>query len=175
MALTVPAHAERSLQMPVSRARAWELLLDIPLWAALFPRVDAVVEMEAPAADLADGEMDLGAWRWTMEPMGPPGLEMRTEYGCAYTAHPPAKGDDAYRLVWTPVDGVGNARFGGAAFLVETGAGVCELTLTIDAELTIPAPRLLRGVVETAVAFEFRRTLDTFLERVAAQLASDAG
>ena len=164
MALTVPARAERSLRMPVPRARAWELLLDIPLWTALFPRVDSV----EPLAEPSDAPGDLGAWRWTMEPLGPPGLEMVTAYGCRYTADA-----DAHRLTWAPVDGVGNARFAGQAALTAAG-DACDLALALDGELSIPAPRLLRGVVEKAVEFEFRRTLDTFLERIADELADGA-
>ena len=164
MALTVPAHVARRQRLPVPEARAFELLLDLPAWAALFPRVDAIEPLDGHPPDGSEG--DLGAYRWTMTPMGPPGLELATVYACHYTAD-----RDARRLVWVPVEGVGNARFSGTADLTPDGDAACTLALAIDAELEIPAPRLLRRVVETAVHFEFGRTVDVFLGNVEARLA----
>lgn len=167
MALTVPAQVERTQTVPVSRERAFELLLDVPAWAALFPRVDTIEPVPAtPAADVPLDGHDLGAFRWAMVPMGPPGLEMVTEYACRYGAD-----RDTWQLAWVPVEGVGNARFSGAARLAEAGPDACAIALRIDAELQIPAPRLLRRVVEAAVHFEFGRTVDTFLDNVAERLA----
>ena len=169
MPLTVPAQVTRTQRLPVPRDRAFELLLDLPAWAALFPRVDTIEPMDQDASPDAPGPsaaQALGAYRWTMVPLGPPGLEMVTVYACHYAAD-----RDAGRLTWTPVEGVGNARFSGEATLSTGDAEGCDLALRIDAELEIPAPRIVRGIVEAAVHFEFGRTVDTFLDNVADRLA----
>ena len=99
------------------------------------------------------------AFLWQMDPLGPPGVQVRTVYACRYRRQPgPA-------LAWTPVEGVGNARFGGAVRLAARDGGTAG-TLRLEAALEVPAPRFARAVVEPAVALEMGRMTDTFLVRL---------
>ena len=160
--IEVPVRIERAFRLPAPPAEAWVWLRDVPRWGALFPGVAAVEPFAAPpeAAPPAGGG-GAGAFLWTMEPMGPPGGRVTTVYACRYRAD-----DVARTLAWTPVEGVGNARFAGSADL-RGGTGGAAGTLRLEATLQIPAPRFARAVVEPAVAFEMGRMTDGFLDRLA--------
>ena len=156
--IEVPVRVERAFRLAAPPPATWALLRDVPRWGALFPGVASVEPYGAPPG----GGGGAGTWVWTMEPMGPPGGRVTTVYACHYHA------DDAARtLAWTPVEGVGNARFEGAVALREVPGGVAG-RLRLEAALQIPAPRFARAVVEPAVAFEMGRMTDGFLDRLRA-------
>jgi len=154
--IRVPAEVRRSFRLAVPVGAAFAHLQDVPRWARLFPHVESVDPLPA-----REGEV----WQWTMEPLGPPGLQVRTVYACRYTF------DAATRSVtWTPVDGVGNAAFAGGVTLAEADRQQAEGTLWLEAALEIPAPRFMAGVVRAALAVEFGRMTDRFLENLAKQV-----
>ncbi|HEX8300000.1 MAG TPA: SRPBCC family protein, partial [Rubricoccaceae bacterium] len=128
------------------------VLSDVPAWGALFPNVARIEPL--PERD---------AFVWTMVPIGPPGVAVQTVYACRYTV------DAAARTVaWTPIDGVGNARFAGRVALSPRADGGTDAHLVLDAVLSVPAPALLRPLVVAAVTHEFGRVLDTFASRLEA-------
>ena len=153
--IRVPAEVRRSFGLDVRADDAFALLRDVPRWGRLFPHVADISALPEYGPD---------AWRWTMEPLGPPGMEARTVYACRYTF------DEAARsVVWTPIPEVGNATFEGAVALTAQGhrtAGELELAATLE----IPAPGFLRGVVRAALALEFGRMTDRFLVRLAEEV-----
>ena len=154
MAVEVPLRLERTVALRLAPDAAFALLADVPAWGALFPHVESVGAYP-PAGP--------GAFAWTMEPLGPPGVGVRVRYACRY------RSDAAARTVsWTPVEGVGNARFeGGVALAPGAGSGTVA-RLRLGATLWIPAPVFVRPLVVPAVTFEFRRMVDTFAARLAA-------
>ena len=148
--IEVHTQIERAFRLAAAPDAAWALLQDVPRWGALFPRVASVEPYPAAGPD---------AFLWRMDPLGPPGVQVRTVYACRYRRQPgPA-------LEWTPVEGVGNAQFDGAVRLAACPGGTAG-TLRLAAALDIPAPRFARAVVEPAVALEMGRMTDTFLARL---------
>lgn len=141
----------RSFRLRAAPARAFAFLRDVPAWGALFPHVESVAPL--------DGTSD--AFVWTMAPLGPPGVAVRTVYACRY-----AFDDAAHRIDFEPVDGVGNARFAGAIALADGARGGTDGDLRLDAALKIPAPAFARVLVEPAVSLAFRQMTATFLERL---------
>ena len=156
--IRIPVALDRAFELAAGVDDAYALLSDLPAWASLFPRVASLDPLGAHA------------WRWTMEPMGPPGFEARTVYGCRY-----AFDAEAHAVTWAPLDGVGNARFAGSVELASAPDARSRPrtsgALRLDTELEIPAPRFARAVVQPAVAFEMGRMVDTFLDRVRERLA----
>ena len=153
----VSAHVARRFRLAAPPDRAWALLRDVPRWGALFPHVEAV-----------EPGPEAGVFVTRMAPMGPPGGRVRVVYACRYAPDPEARS-----LVWTPVDGLGTARFDGAASLAPAAGGGTDGTdgaLRLDAVLHVPAPGFLRGVVEAGVNAEMGRMTDTFLARLDAAL-----
>ncbi len=154
----IDAHAriERARHLSASPDHAWAFLEDVLRWGPLFPHVETVEPY--PAA----GPM---AFRWELEPLGPPGRKVRTVYACRYDADA-----DTRTLTWTPVEGVGTAQFAGRCALTPAGDGT-DGTLEMDARLAIPAPGFLRAVLAPLVHVEMSRMVDTFLERLDDALA----
>lgn len=151
---------ERAFRLAASPDAAWALLADVPRWGALFPRVASVEPFPAAGPDV---------YRWTMEPMGPPGVQVRTEYACRYLRQPNAR-----VLTWTPVEGVGNARFEGAVRLAPRSDGGSDGALRLAATLQIPAPRFAQAIVEPAVSLEMGRMTDRFLARLDRALRAES-
>ena len=154
MSLEVPVSVRRALALRLAPEAAFALLADVPAWAALFPHVDRV-EAFAPAGP--------DAFLWTMAPLGPPGAAVRTVYACRYQSDAAA-----LAVAWTPVEGVGNARFEGAIALAPGPDGGTVGELRLAATLSVPAPAFARPLVVAAVTFEFGRMVDTFAARLAA-------
>ncbi len=149
--IAVTAPVARSFRLAAPVDAAWALLHDVPRWGRLFPHVEAV----EPLPDEA------GAFLWRMSPLGPPGGRVRIVYACRYVA------DEAARtMTWTPVEGVGNARFDGACAIVPVESGGTTGRLRLVATLQVPAPSFLRGVVEAGVTAEMGRMTDVFLGRL---------
>ncbi|WP_420455469.1 SRPBCC family protein [Rubrivirga sp.] len=150
----IDAHAriERARHLSASPDHAWAFLEDVLRWGPLFPHVEAVEPY--PAAGPT-------AFRWELEPLGPPGRKVRTVYACRYAADA-----DARVLTWTPVEGVGTARFEGRCALAPAADGGTDGTLEMEATLEIPAPGFLRPVLAPLVHVEMARMVDTFLERL---------
>ena len=153
--LHVPVAIDRPFGLTASPAVAFAFLRDVPAWGALFPHVETVEPL--------DGEPE--AFVWTLEPLGPPGVAVRTVYACRYVPD-----DDARTLTWTPVEGVGNARFQGGVALAPGTTGGTDGRLWLRATLEIPAPGFARAVVAPAVQLAFRQMMATFLERLDAAL-----
>lgn len=154
--LPVLIAVDRRFGLAAAPDAAFALLCDVPAWGRLFPHVEAV----APLGTETD------AFVWTLEPLGPPGFAARTVYACRYV--PDA---EARSLTWTPVDGVGNARFAGGVTLEPDGDGTAG-RLWLDATLELPAPAFARAIVEPAVGLAFRQMVGTFLERLDAALTT---
>lgn len=158
MPLGVEIHLARPFGLRAAPARAFALLRDVPAWGRLFPHVEHVV----PLADQPD------AFVWTLAPLGPPGLAVQTVYACRYASDPAAGA-----LSWSPVDGIGNARFAGRVALTPGRDGSTHGHLRLDAVLQLPAPAFARPVVEGAVRLAFRQMTETFLERLDQTLGPD--
>lgn len=154
--IRVPVSLDRAFDLPVGIDVAFALLSDIPRWGGLYPRVASLDPIPEQGPD---------AWRWRMEPMGPPGFEARIVYGCRYTINP-----ERHAVTWVPLAGVGNSLFSGAAELVG-GANLCSGRLRLEADLEIPAPRFVKPLVQAQVGFEMGRMTDTFIQRVRNELA----
>lgn len=153
--IRVPAEVERSFHLEVTADRAFDLMRDVPRWAWLFPNIEAVDPLPGHGPD---------AWCWTMQPLGPPGIQVQTVYACRYTFD-----DDRLEVTWAPIPGEGNATFAGGVAYTDRGTEA-DGTLWLEAELEIPAPRFVAGIVRAALDAEFGRMTDRFLTRLAAEV-----
>lgn len=148
--MDVPVSTRRTAALRLAPAAAMEMLADVPAWGRLFPRVASIEPLNAADAFL-----------WTMEPIGPPGAAVQTVYGCRYTF-----GERS--VAWTPVAGIGNARFSGQVEVEARADGGADLHLALESVLTVPAPAFVRPLVVAAVSLEFRRMIDIFAARLEA-------
>ncbi|MEM1056523.1 MAG: SRPBCC family protein [Bacteroidota bacterium] len=153
--IRVPAEVRRTFRLAVPAPEAFTLMRDVPRWARLFPNVESVQPLPEAGED---------AYVWTMEPLGPPGVQVRTVYACRYTFDA-----EGLQVNWVPVPGEGNATFTGGVAYTEDGPEA-DGALWLEAELEIPAPRFVAGVVRAALTAEFGRMTDRFLRRLSREV-----
>ena len=151
----IPVDLARRFALPVPVEEAYAFLQDVPRWGLLFPHVERI-----------DPEDEPQVWRWTMEPLGPPGFAVQTVYACRYTFTP-----ESHAVAWAPIDGVGNARFEGSVTLAHADSETCTGDLLLRARLTLPIPGFALPIARPAVVAEFGRSTDRFLSRLREVLA----
>ena len=126
----------------------FEVLADVPLSASHFPKVDQLVDLGG------------GAYRWEMEKIGVAQIKLQTIYACKYTSSK-AKGT----VVWTPIKGEGNALVSGSWKITDKKKST-HLVLTINGDLSIPLPGLMKMVVAPIVEGEFEKMVEKYIENL---------
>lgn len=155
MAITVPIHLGYELEVRAKAAEVFELLSDVPTSVSFFPKVDKLT-------DLGDG-----VYRWEMEKVGTAQVNIQTVYASRYASNK-AKGS----VTWTPVPGVGNALVGGAWKITDHKKST-HLQLTIDGEIHVPLPGLMKMVVAPVVEGEFEKLVEKYLANLATRFGGE--
>ena len=124
------------------------VLSDVPTSASHFPKVNKLV-------DLGDG-----AYRWEMEKIGIAQINLQTIYACKYVSSK-AKGS----VVWTPVNGEGNALVSGS-WKISDKKKSTNLVLKINGDLSIPLPGLMKMVVTPVVQAEFEKMVEKYVDNL---------
>ena len=129
MAVEVNVEIKNEFEVRANLETAYALFADVPRSIGHFPDVE----------DLIDRNDNV--YEWVMKSKGPKGREHSVRYACLYTSDESDK-----TVVWTPVDGVGNAVFKGSWKLKALDKGT-KVQFETTATMFIPAPKLLRKVV----------------------------
>jgi carbon monoxide dehydrogenase subunit G len=137
-------------------ATVFEVLSDVPKSASFFPKVDRLV--------------DLGqnTFRWEMAKIGLAQVNLQTIYASKYTSNK-AKGS----VIWTPVEGEGNALVSGSWKIVDKKK-TTHLTLNITGDLTLPLPGLMKMVVGPVVESEFEKMVEQYIDNLTAHFGGEA-
>jgi carbon monoxide dehydrogenase subunit G len=155
MAISVPIHMGYELEVKAKAAEVFEVLSDVPTSVAFFPKVDKLT-------DLGDG-----VYRWEMEKVGTAQVNIQTVYASKYTSNK-AKG----LVTWKPVPGVGNALVGGGWKITDNRKST-HLQLTIDGEINVPLPGLMKMVVAPVVEGEFEKLVEKYLANLAQRFGGE--
>ena len=134
----------------------FEVLSDVPKSASFFPKVDQLV--------------DLGqnTYRWEMAKIGLAQINLQTIYASKYTSNK-AKGS----VIWTPVEGEGNALVSGSWKIVDKKKST-HLTLNITGDLTLPLPGLMKMVVGPVVESEFEKMIEQYIDNLTQHFGGEA-
>lgn len=137
-------------------ATVFDTLSDVPTSASFFPKVDKLV--------------DLGknTYRWEMAKIGLTQVNLQTIYASKYTSNK-AKGS----VVWTPVEGEGNALVSGSWKIVDKKTST-HLELNIQGELTLPLPGLMKMVVGPVVEGEFEKMVEQYIDNLTQHFGGEA-
>jgi hypothetical protein len=95
-----------------------------------------------------------------MEEVGTPQVNIRTVYASRYVSNRTKK-----TVTWSPVPDVGNAQIGGS-WLIQANKGSTTITLTIEGQVEVQLPSLMRVVVEPVVAVEFERLVEAYIDNL---------
>ena len=126
-------------------ADVFAVLSDVPTSVSHFPKVHKLTDM---------GD---GVYKWEMEKVGTAQVNIQTVYASKYVSNK-AKGT----VVWTPVEGVGNALVGGNWKITDKKKSTA-IALQITGEVTLALPSLMKMVVAPIVEGEFEKLVDKYI------------
>jgi carbon monoxide dehydrogenase subunit G len=137
-------------------ATVFEVLSNVPKSASFFPKVDQLV--------------DLGqnTYRWEMAKIGLAQVNLQTIYASKYTSNK-AKGS----VIWTPVEGEGNALVAGSWKIVDKKKAT-QVELQLTGDLTLPLPGLMKMVVGPVVEHEFEKMVEQYIDNLTKHFGGEA-
>jgi carbon monoxide dehydrogenase subunit G len=145
MAVTVNIDLCYEFDVKAKADEVFEVLSDVPTSVSHFPKVDKLTDMGG------------GVYKWEMEKVGTAQVNIQTVYASKYVSNK-SKGT----VVWTPVEGVGNALVGGHWKLKDNKKST-GVELKIAGEITLPLPGLMKMVVAPVVEGEFEKLVDKYI------------
>jgi carbon monoxide dehydrogenase subunit G len=155
MAMTVTIDLGYEFTVKADYNTVFDTLSDVPTSASYFPKVDQLV--------------DLGknTYRWEMAKIGIAQANLQTVYASKYIANK-AKGT----VVWTPVEGEGNALVSGN-WKITDKKNATHLELHIHGDLTLPLPSLMKKIVAPVVEGEFEKMVEQYINNLTKQFGGE--
>lgn len=148
MAIKVTIDLGYELNVKASYQKVFDTLSDVPTSASFFPKVDQLVDM---------GD---NVYRWEMAKIGLAQVNLQTVYASKYVSNA-----DKGTIVWTPVEGVGNALVSGNWKIVDKKKST-HITFKSKGELTLGLPGLMKMVVAPVVEAEFEKLVEQYLDNL---------
>ncbi len=142
------------ISVNASPERAYALVADVYRSGMHFPSVDALTPLD-----------DRGRWRWQLKEKGIGPVKIRAAYDAIYLA------DEAARTVtWSaPETGYGNMKSAGKWEIVGE-ASTSRLRFYAHTTAYIPAPRMMKKLVEAFAREELLRLKRQYVAAIAATL-----
>jgi carbon monoxide dehydrogenase subunit G len=156
MAVTVNIDLGYEFDVNAKAPEVFEVLADVPASVSHFPKVDKLTDMGG------------GVYKWEMEKVGTAQVNIQTVYASKYVSDK-ARGT----VVWTPVEGVGNALVGGQ-WKIKDKKKSTGIELRIDGEITLPLPGLMKMVVAPVVESEFEKLVDQYIANLIKRFGGEA-
>ena len=156
MAVTVSINMGYEFDVKASAKDVFAVLSDVPTSASHYPKVDKLV-------DLGDG-----AYRWEMAKIGIASVNLQTVYASKYVSNK-AKGT----VAWTPVKGEGNAQVSGNWKITDNKKST-NIVLSIEADVTLPLPGLMKMVVAPVVESEFEKMTEQYIANLTKRFGGEA-
>jgi len=156
MTIQVKIDLGYEFEVKASADEVFAVLSDVPASVSHFPKVDKLTDL---------GQ---GVYRWEMEKVGTAQVNIQTVYASKYVANK-AKGT----VVWTPVEGEGNALVGGS-WKISSKKGSTAVELKIDGVVSVPLPGLMKMVVAPVVESEFEKLVEKYIDNLIARFGGEA-
>ena len=155
MAITVTIDLGYEFTVKANYNTVFDTLSDVPTSASYFPKVDQLV--------------DLGknTYRWEMAKIGIAQVNLQTIYASKYVSNK-AKGT----VVWTPVEGEGNALVSGN-WKITDKKNATHLVLHIQGDLTLPLPGLMKKMIAPVVEGEFEKLVEQYIDNHTTQFGGE--
>jgi carbon monoxide dehydrogenase subunit G len=156
MTLNVTIDLGYTFNVKAGVSEVFDVLSDVTTSASFFPQVDRLVDLGA------------NTYRWEMAKIGIAQINLQTIYASKYTSDR-AKGT----VIWTPVQGVGNAQVSGH-WKISEHQGATHVTLSVKGELEIPLPSLMRLIVAPLVESTFEKLTDQYIDNLIQRFGGEA-
>ena len=148
MSIDVTIDLGYEFDVKASAKEVFDVLAYVPVSASHFPHVEKLVDLGG------------GAYRWEMMKIGLPQINLQTIYASKYVSNR-SKGT----IVWTPVEGVGNALVSGK-WKISDKKKFTHIELQIHGQLQVPLPSLMKVVIAPAVEVEFERLVEHYIDNL---------
>ncbi|NMM19645.1 MAG: SRPBCC family protein [Rhodoferax sp.] len=145
MTINVNIDLGYEFEVNASAKDVFDVLSDVPTSASFFPKVDKLTDLGSDV------------YRWEMAKIGIAQINLQTIYASKYVANR-AKGT----VVWTPVQGEGNALVSGSWKITDKKTSTL-IVLQITGDLTLPLPGLMKMVVAPVVEAEFEKMIEQYI------------
>ena len=148
MSITLDFDLAYEFEVNMASKEVFEVLADVPTSASFYPGVEDLI--------------DLGkkTYQWEMAKIGTDQFNLQTVYACKYVC---SKKDGT--IIWTPVEGIGNALVSGSWHLTPNKK-TTKLVLNVACEVTLPLPALMKMVVEPVISAEFERLTEEYIDNL---------
>ena len=148
MAITVTVELAYEFEVKAPAKEVFEVLADVPTSASFYPNVDKLVA-------LGDS-----TYRWEMAKIGIAQAHLQTVYASRYVC------DSAMgTVVWTPVEGAGNALVSGNWKITDNKKSTL-VALTVNGDISVPLPALVKLVVAPLVESEFEKLTEQYIDNL---------
>jgi carbon monoxide dehydrogenase subunit G len=156
MAIKVIIDLGYELAVKADFQTVFDTLSNVPTSASFFPKVDKLVDLGG------------GSYRWEMQKIGLGQVNLQTIYACNYASNK-AKGS----VIWTPIEGEGNALVSGSWKIVDKKKST-HLTFASKGELSLPLPGLMKMMVAPVVEAEFEKMIEQYLSNLTQHFGGEA-
>ena len=156
MTVNVTIDLGYEFEVKASAKDVFAVLSDVPTSVSHFPKVHKLVDLGS------------GVYRWEMEKVGTAQVNIQTIYASKYVSNK-SKGT----VVWTPVDGVGNALVGGSWKITDNKKST-GLVLKIEGDIAVPLPGLMKMVVQPVVKSEFEKLVEQYIQNLIKKFGGEA-
>ena len=148
MSVTVDIDLGYEFAVKAPFKKVFDLVSDVPTSASFFPKVDELVDLGS------------GVYRWDMAKLGTDQINLQTVYASKYVSNR-AKGT----VVWTPVQGEGNALVSGS-WKVTKGKKGTGLVFKVHGTVDVPLPGLMKMVAVPMVRGEFETLVEKYIDNL---------
>ncbi|MBC7619564.1 MAG: SRPBCC family protein [Candidatus Saccharibacteria bacterium] len=148
MSISVTLELGYEFEVNASFKKVFDVLSDVPTSAGFYPQVEELVDM---------GD---NTYRWEMEKVGTDQVNLQVVYASQYVINR-KKGS----IAWTAVEGVGNSLIAGS-WQLTNHKKTTHIVLTVEGEITLPFPALMRRVVQPVVKAEFERLTEEYIAKL---------
>ena len=148
MAVTVNINLGYEFEVKAKAAEVYAVLSDVPTSVSHFPKVEKLTDM---------GD---GIYKWEMEKVGTSQVNIQTVYASKYV-NDKKKGT----VIWTPVDGVGNALVGGS-WKIKDNKTSTSVALEINGDIIVPLPGLMKMIIVPVVEGEFEKLVEKYIDNL---------
>lgn len=148
MHTTVQLELSYEFEVKAPAKEVFKVLADVPTSASFYPGVEQLVDEGG------------GVYRWEMEKLGISHIQLQTIYASKYVSNK-AKGS----VVWTPIADEGNARVSGNWKITDNKTST-HIVLTVACDVDLPAPSLMKPVLQPLVEFEFEHLTEKYIDNL---------
>ncbi len=157
MTITVDISLGYEFEVKAPYKDVFDTLSDVPTSASFFPKVHQLVDLGG------------NAYRWEMEKVGTPQVNIQTIYASKYTADR-KKGT----VTWVPVKGEGNALVGGSWKITDKKTSTA-LEFKVEGSVDVPLPGLMKMVVGPVVKGEFEKLVEKYIDNLIKRFGGEVG